>query len=219
MTELPTGKGVVRKVVSAAASRPKVRRYIALAAQELDEAAGQAGAKSGATRTQYRMVRELKLAATEQPYPRLRAFHPGHDEAVLLNINNEAFSWHPEQGGWDGQRLEKIFAESWFEPDGLLLSECDGEATGFCWTRVTPSRGHPEGAIWVIAVSSRERRHGIGQSLLAAGEHHLYRRGCRTSTLYVDASNKGALILFIRNGYIVDRVEKLYGEAPLSPPT
>lgn len=66
-------------------------------------------------------------------------------------------------------------------------------------------------------MANQERGHGIGKTLLAAGEHHLYRRGCRISTLYVDAANKRALILFIRNGYIVDRVETLYREAPLRP--
>lgn len=215
VTKRPSAKAVIRQVVSGAASSPKVRRYMGLAAQELDEAVRRAGTEGAGVRTQYRMVKEL--AARQLPSPSPRAFRPGCDDAMLLRINNEAFSWHPEQGGWDAQRLEQILAESWFQPDGLLLTECDGEPTGFCWTRVTPSRGRSEGAIWVIAVASQERGHGIGQTLLAAGEQHLYQRGCRLSTLYVDAANKRALILFIRNGYIVDRVETLYGEAPLRP--
>ena len=215
MTGRPTGKEIVRRIVHAAAGRPKLRRYLDLAAQELDEAVRELG-KETAPRTQYRMVKEL---ATDAPATNVRAFHVGHDEAALLRINNAAFSWHPEQGGWDARRLDEIFSQHWFDPSDILLAEGDVEPTGFCWTRTFISRGQREGAIWVIAVSGQKRRQGLGQSLLAAGEHHLYRQGCRTSTLYVDASNQEALILFIRSGYVVDRVERLYGQAPLCPPT
>ena len=73
------------------------------------------------------------------------------DIAEVLRVNNAAFSWHPEQGGWNHSDVLDRAAEPWFDPEGLLLAvdELSGELLGFHWTKV-----HPDGTgeVYVLGV-------------------------------------------------------------------
>ncbi len=67
-----------------------------------------------------------------------RPFRPGLDEEAWLVVNNRAFDWHPEQGGWDTSTLKARESQPWFDPEGFLLHEegSPRRLAGFCWTRV-----------------------------------------------------------------------------------
>lgn len=44
-----------------------------------------------------------------------------HVDAEWLRVNNDAFDWHPEQGGWDSARLDRAREVSWYDPADVIL--------------------------------------------------------------------------------------------------
>jgi mycothiol synthase len=127
-----------------------------------------------------------------------RPFVVGRDEEAWLEVNNAAFAWHPEQGGWTVEDLRSRQEEPWFDPEGFLLHERDGRLAGFCWTKL--HREPDEGEIYVIAVHPGFAGQGLGRALTVAGLAHLSRR-TDTGMLYVDAANTPAVGLYAALGF------------------
>jgi mycothiol synthase len=140
----------------------------------------------------------------------VRPFRPGRDEQTWLDVNNRAFSWHPEQGGWTLDDLAAREREPWFDPGGLLLHEREGRLAGFCWTKVHGDHEPPLGEIFVIAVDPEFQGLGLGRPLTLAGLDHLAARGLSVGMLYVEADNLPARRLYDRLGFTLHHTKRWY---------
>jgi mycothiol synthase len=140
-----------------------------------------------------------------------RPFRIGADEDAWLQVNNRAFHWHPEQGGWDRATLEQREGEPWFDPSGFLLhQDAEGHLDGFCWTKIHKDTDPPLGEIYVIAVDPARRTPGLGRQLVIAGLDHLYERGVNMGMLYVDATNAPAVKLYVDLGFVINHLDQAY---------
>jgi mycothiol synthase len=209
-TLLDTALGLV-----AEAGGGHVHLWVPKPAEAHDELAAAVGLRRGRELLQLRRP----LPVDEKPTIEVRPFVPGEDEPAWLEVNNRAFHWHPEQGGWDLETLRSREEQPWFDAQGFLLHERDGKLAGFCWTKVHRDHGPPLGEIYVVAVDPGFRRLGLGRELVVAGLQHLAGQGLEVGMLYVDADNASAIRLYEDLGFTVDHVDRAYvGDvAPRSP--
>jgi mycothiol synthase len=144
---------------------------------------------------------------------RIDTYRGPDDDAELLRVNNAAFAWHPEQGGWTDADIAERRAEPWFNPEGLFMAfdEETGELLGFHWTKV-----HNEGLgeVYVVGVDPAAQGRGIGATLTLIGLHHLADRlsgnSRPTVMLYVEADNSAAVNTYQRLGFEVASVDVAY---------
>lgn len=185
----------------------------------LDAAASAAGFEPARDLLQLRRALPLEPALQPREPVAVRPFVPGQDDEAWLALNNRAFAWHPEQGGWTAADLQARLAEPWFDPEGFLLHERDGDLVAFCWTKVHELDGEAQpdgggagavGEIYVIAVDPGVHGEGLGRSLVVAGLDHLADRGLRTAMLYVEGDNEAALGLYERLGFTVHEQHRWY---------
>ncbi|MDK8895688.1 GNAT family N-acetyltransferase [Corynebacterium sp. MSK006] len=88
---------------------------LAVAGETLSDAASVSFSAPGVAEVGREGFLALDLAESERRFGR---------DAVLdawLKANNEAFSWHPEQGSWDRERLERAMEAEWFEAGDVWL--------------------------------------------------------------------------------------------------
>ena len=141
---------------------------------------------------------------------RLRPFVPGKDDEEFLRVNNAAFDWHPEQGGWDRAQLRLREAEPWFDPAGFLLAVDETDRLlGFHWTKVH-TEPEPIGEVYVLGVDPSAQGMRLGAALTLAGLHHLRARGQSRVLLYVEADNAPAVRLYSGLGFTRWQADVLY---------
>lgn len=145
----------------------------------------------------------------------VRTYRGAGDDTELLRVNNAAFSWHPEQGGWTERDIAERRAESWFDPDGLFLAfdSADGRLLGFHWTKV---HGPQLGEVYVVGVDPTAQGRGLGAMLTLVGLDHLAHRLGPSATvmLYVEADNSAAVNTYRRLGFEVATVDAAYAAPP-----
>ena len=144
----------------------------------------------------------------------IRTYRGPDDDAELLRVNNAAFAWHPEQGGWTPDDVAERRSEPWFDADGLFLA-FDGQTdklVGFHWTKVhldQPGLGE----VYVLGVDPNEQTRGLGRALTLVGLHYLAERldnSHATVMLYTEAHNIAAVSMYRRLDFDVSGVDTAY---------
>jgi mycothiol synthase len=170
-----------------------------------------------ASRTLLQLRRPLPEAAPTTPSPEAAPTAPSvpagvtlstyagpEDDADLLAVNNAAFAWHPEQGGWSREQITARTGADWFDPAGLFLArDAAGELLGFHWTKVHPATASEAalGEVYILAVAPAGQGRGLGGWLTAVGLEHLANRGLTEVELYVEGDNTAALRTYARTGF------------------
>jgi ribosomal protein S18 acetylase RimI-like enzyme len=108
------------------------------------------------------------------------------DPPHLVDIWNESFSSRGIARLRHSSVLERhAFAKPYFDSQGLILAEEDGQRLGFVHAAFGPNQRETQlskhqGVICVLAVRPSQQGHGIGGELLRRGEAYLRERGAQT---------------------------------------
>ncbi|MDF0528433.1 mycothiol synthase [Tsukamurella sp. 8F] len=165
------------------------------------------------------------LAPVPEPGPgvAVRTYAGPADDAAILAVNNAAFAWHPEQGGWTQDQIAERTGSDWFDPKGLFLAVeaprpeggpgREGRVLGFHWTKVHPAEdGEPAlGEVYIVGVAPEGQGKGLGRLLTAVGLEYLAERGLNEVELYVEGDNTAALRTYRRLGFSDYRRDVAYG--------
>lgn len=147
----------------------------------------------------------------------IRTYAGPDDDAELLRVNNSAFAWHPEQGGWTAAEIAERRREPWFDPAGLFMAvdPPTGTLLGFHWTKI---HGADLGEVYVVGVDPAAQGRGLGGVLTLLGLHHLAERLSASSQptvmLYVEADNSAAVKTYQKLGFDVFSTDAAYAANP-----
>lgn len=149
---------------------------------------------------------------------RITTYSGESDHAELLRVNNAAFDWHPEQGGWTDPELIERLTAPWFDPEGLFLAFGDDGGTGllgFHWTKIHNAQ---LGEVYVVGVDPAAKGRGLGRALTLAGITYLARRLASAEDpqvmLYVESDNAPAINTYRNLGFAVTAVDTAFARKP-----
>ncbi len=156
------------------------------------------------------MRKILKLSRSLlQPIPHIEhryqfiTFDPELHCEAWLDLNNEIFKHHPDQGNWAMADLENRMSEPWFDPEGFFLCINNGIIVGFCWTKIHQDlvNHDPIGELYVIGVDPGYKGQGIGKAVCQEGLIYLQNKGLKSAILYVDEDNEAGIGLYKSLGF------------------
>ena len=148
----------------------------------------------------------------------IRTYAGPDDDAEVLRVNNAAFRFHPEQGGWTPADVAERRAEPWFDPHGLFLAfdNTTDKLLGFHWTKVHLDKPGV-GEVYVVGVDPSAQGRGLGRLLTSVGVAALATRLAGTTDptvmLYVESDNTAAVRTYEGLGFTVYSVDTAYAAA------
>ena len=138
-----------------------------------------------------------------------------------VRVNNEAFAWHPEQGGWDLERLIEARNTAWFEPAGVWMLWVEDPVSeeprclGFHWTKIPVDQmekpeGKRAGEVYVVCLADEARGRGLGGAITLLGIGYLLEHGAGLVELYVEGDNAPAVATYQHVGFEVVQTDVVY---------
>lgn len=148
-------------------------------------------------------------------------FGTEHVENSWIEANNQAFSWHPEQGGWDTQRLHRAMEAEWFDPHDVIFlwdDAAEGVAkrpaqAGFHWTKwhgAAEDSAKAVGEVYVIGLASAYQGRGLSGHLLRLGIKQMVNKGATEVILYVEKDNESAVRVYEKSGFDIAENHVVY---------
>lgn len=198
--------------IAASHSMGKVRELLVMTRQRSDAPdVSEFGARTGGAGVSGRD--DIEVLDHNEAYSR---FGADAVDSAVLRVNNAAFSWHPEQGGWSLETLRERMDVDWFDPAGFFVALEPGEPLrllGFHWTKNVPVEAgeSPLGEVYVVGVDPSAQGRGLGQLLTAVGIAYLEGRGIDEVELYVEGDNASALHAYEKLGFHTTKRDVMYG--------
>jgi len=133
----------------------------------------------------------------------IECFNTATHKQTWLDLNNEIFAHHVDQGHWAMADLENRMAEPWFDPQGFFLATQKNEIEGFVWTKIHQDlvKQDPVGELYVVGTAPEHHGRGIARALSVEAINYFVTKGLKHAMLYVDADNEKALKLYQSLGF------------------
>lgn len=140
----------------------------------------------------------------------------------IVEVNNVAFSWHPEQSGWTVDDVLDHRAQEWFDPQECFVAvdSTSHRLLGFAWTkthypldetnRPVAGAAPSAGELYLVAVDPSAQGKRIGTVLTSLVLRRLAARGIPTLILYVEGNNEAALRVYEKSGFTVECCDVAY---------
>ncbi|MDY5585451.1 MAG: GNAT family N-acetyltransferase [Arcanobacterium sp.] len=118
---------------------------------------------------------------------------------ALVELNQQAFRNHPEQGKLLRENFVERFAQTWFDSELLFGVFIESKLRAYLWLK-------PESAeeleLYVLGISPHYQGQGLGKILTSLAVHTAIARGYKRVILYVDAENTAAMSTYLRAGFV-----------------
>lgn len=200
-------------------AEPDLRVYIINGMSAADKAAREIHEGEGYKPIRFHWMMEANLTEAPKviPFPagiELRPFDKDLQDRLVFDAEDEAFRdhWEHMPGNFNNWKLRKIEREE-FDPTLWHIAWDGDQIAGYAQTRFRNGVG------WVANLGVRRpwRKRGLGEALLLHSFNEFYKRGTKTISLGVDASNPtGATRLYQKVGMQV-AVEDVIYEKELRP--
>lgn len=118
---------------------------------------------------------------------------------IVVRLGTEGDLMKANVGGRYGEYRQELADVLRREHARLLVAQVDDAIVG----RITLECAADAAELFGLVVDAKQRRRGIGTTLLEAAETEARRLGCRLVRLTVGKANDGALVLYERRGYRV----------------
>jgi mycothiol synthase len=136
-------------------------------------------------------------------------FRKGFDEEALLELNNDIFLGHPDQGALTLGLLYQRLCASDPAAHQISFVRFQKEPVGFLWLKWHRLLNINPCEIYVLGLIERARGVGVAQYLIDLAASAAHESGCELLWVYTDESNLIARKVYEERGFALDLISTL----------